>query len=149
MDVIELRNPNALLVHEVQALLKKAVASDALLAPGGFDTLAEDLLGFVTNPDHFMLLGAEDGHFKTLLMGYFPNSQLFPYPTVILFYNEGTPELREATQRKYMDIMLSRGYTQSLAVNGSKRSDKAWMKLLTPEGSTSEKIGSLVMFTIV
>lgn len=148
MKVIELTVPQVLMAPEVQKILKAAISSDVLLAPGGFDTLAGDLIEFVESPNHFILLGAEDGAFKTVLMGYFPSGQLFPYPTVILFYSEGTPTLREATQQKYIDLMLSRGYTKTLAVNGSKRSDKAWQKVLTPEGTTSKIIGSLAMFEV-
>lgn len=148
MDVIQLRNPAALLTPEIQNLLKNAIATNVLLAPGGFDTLAEDLLEFITSPNHFMIVGAEQGHFKGVLMGYFPTGQLFPYPTVILLYNEGSVALRKALQAKYVDIMLQRGYTQTLAVNGSGRKDAAWIKALTPEGAQSEIVGSLMLMSI-
>lgn len=149
MDVIEVRNPKALAVVEVQQLLKRAVESGALIAPNGFDTVAKDIFEFVTNTQNFMLLGAEQGHFKSVVLGYFPVGNLFPYPTVVLFYNEGSKDLLEATKEKLLDIIVSNGYTSMLAVNGTGHSDRAWLKVLTPkEGVSSKVIGSLAMFEV-
>lgn len=148
MDVIELRNPQALLVPDVMGLLRRATDTGALLAPGGFDTIATDLFDFVTNPNSFMLLGCEEGHFKSLVLGYFPVGALFPYPTIILFYNEGTKKLSNLTKKKLLDTLTSRGYTQMLAVNSEGHSDDVWLRALTPAGATSKIIGSLAMFEV-
>jgi hypothetical protein len=148
MNVIELRNPNALGITDIQQLIKRAVESGALLAPGGFDTVAADIFTFVTDPNQFMLLGAEDGAFKSVVLAFLPVGNLFPYPTVVLFYNEGSRALSKATQDKLLDIMLEHGYTRLLAVNSSKRGDKVWQKALTPAGATSNIVGSLALFEV-
>ena len=83
MAVIELRQLNALTLPDIQVLLKNAVESGALLAPNGFDTVAQDMIDFVRNDHEFMLLGAEGGKFKGVIMGYLPVGNLFPYPTVV------------------------------------------------------------------
>lgn len=149
MEIIQLRNPNALMVPEVQRILKAAVESDALMAPGGLSSVAEDLIEYVTNPNHFLFLGAEAGKFKAMLMGHFPNGQLFPYPQVIVLYNEGSKELKTAIQQRYIDIMLERGYTKTLAMNGSKRSDRAWLKSLTPPNCKAEPLGTVMLMEVL
>ena len=147
MEVIVLRNPAALQVHEIQHLVKQAIAVNPLIAPAGFDSLARDLYEMVTNPDHFFIVGAEDGHFKTLMIGFFSISQLFPYPTITLIYNEGSKELRELVVRKYIDMKLERGYTQTLAINASGHSDEAWVKMV-PDDFNAKRIGSMYLFEV-
>lgn len=148
MDVIEIRNPYALTVRDVQELLKRAVESGALLAPNGFDSVAEDIFHFVTDQTSFMLLGAEKGSFKSVVLGYYPSGNLFPYPTVVLMYNEGSKELLTATKEALLDNLVAHGYTKMLAVNSSGHTDKAWLKVLTPDEATSKIIGSLAMFEV-
>lgn len=148
MDVIELKEPRALLIPEIQALLKRAVESGVLLAPSGFDTVAQDVFNFVTDENQFMLLGAEEGAFRSVVLGFFPVGNLFPYPTVVLLYNEGSRELSKLTRRKLMDTIVSRGYTRMLAVNSSGYRDDVWLKGLTPDGAQSFIMGSLAVFEV-
>lgn len=148
MDVIELRNPNALRLPALQGLLRRAVESEVLMAPDGFDILAEDIFSFVMNPGQFMLVGSEKGEFRSLVLGYEPSSRLFPYPTIIMFYNEGSRTLLRATSTKLLDILVAKGYTKMLGVNGSKRPDGPWLRLLTPKGARSRVVGSLGLFEV-
>lgn len=148
MNVIELTRVDALAIPDIQQLLKRAVESGAFLAPNGFDSVAADIFEFVQNPAMFMLLGAEEGRFRSVMLGYYPHGNLFPYPTIVLFYNEGSRELSRATQDKALDIILSAGYTRMLAVNSTGRDDEVWQRALTPEGATSAKVGSLMMFEV-
>lgn len=148
MDVITLRNPQALLIPDIQNLLKRAVESGVLLAPAGFDTIAQDIFNFVTDPRQFMILGAEQGAFKSVAMGYLPVGNLFPYPTVVMFYNEGSRALSRETQDHLMDFITSNGYTRMLAVNSSGYADRTWLKGLTPSGASSDIVGSLAMFEV-
>lgn len=143
-----LRNPQALMIPEIQQLLKRAIDQGTFLAPGGFDTVAQDIFNFVTDHRQFMILGAEDGKWKACCMGFLPAGNLFPYPTVVMIYNEGSRELSKEVQAEAMDFMVSNGYTRALAVNTSGHTDKAWQKVLTPEGAKSERVGSLVMFEV-
>lgn len=148
MEILELKDPKVLMVAQVAALIKRAVESGAMLAPAGFDTIATDIFGFVKDEDQFMVLGAEEGHFKALALGYYPVGNLFPYPTIVLLYNEGSKELSVQMREKLLDMAVSRGYTQVLAINHSGHSDAAWLKGLTPEGVSSKIIGSLGMFEV-
>ncbi len=148
MAVTELRQLNALTIPDIQLLLKNAVESGALLAPNGFDTVAQDMINFVVNDHEFMLLGAENGKFRAVVMGYLPVGNLFPYPTVVLFYNEGTRKLAREMQDALLDFMLGRGYTRMLAVNSSGKKDEVWLRGMTPEGALSYITGSLVMFEV-
>lgn len=148
MDVVEVTNPQALTVLEVQLLLKRAVESDVLITPYGFDALATDLFNLVTDPRSFLLLGFEEGHFASVVMGYFPNGNMFPYPTITLFYNEGSPELLTATKRKLLEHLAANGYSKALAVNATKHSDKAWSKVFKAPGTTQKRIGSIMMLEV-
>lgn len=148
MAVIELRQLNALTLPDVQLLLKNAVESGALLAPSGFDTVAMDMIDFVRNENEFMLLGAENGKFRGVILGYLPVGNLFPYPTIVLFYNEGSRKLSREMQDYLLDFLMSRGYTRMLAVNSSGKKDDVWLKGMTPEGALSYITGSLVMFEV-
>lgn len=148
MDVITLRNPQALLIPDIQNLLKRAVESGVFLAPAGFDTVAGDIMSFVTDPKQFLILGAEGGQFKSVVMGYLPVGNLFPYPTVVMFYNEGSRKLSKETQDHLMDFIVSNGYTRMLAVNSSGHSDRTWLKGLTPSGAIGDIVGSLAMFEV-
>lgn len=145
MEVIQLKNPRALMLPPVQALLRRATGSIDFVAPGGFDTIARDVFEFVTNDNYFMLLGQEGGEWKSVVMGFYPSNNMFPYPTVVLLYNEGTPALRKATMRKLLDILVNAGYTSAWAVNGTKHSDAAWSRLFELPGTTkAHKIGSVM-----
>lgn len=148
MHVIELRTPQALLKPDLQAFLRRAVESGTFLAPAGFDTVAEDIWNFVIDPQQFMFLGAEKGEWKAIAIGYLPVGNLFPYPTIVLFYNEGSRALSRAVGDQLMDFIVSRGYTRILAVNSSGREDKVWMRGLTPDGAISHIAGSLAVFEV-
>lgn len=148
MNVIELRNVNALLIPDIQQLLKRAVTAAPFLAPAGFDNVAQDLMNFIIDPNQFMILGAESGKFQSVVLGYFPVGNLFPYPTIVLFYNEGSRKLSRATQNEVMDIVLSHGYTHLLAINSSGRKDEVWLRGLTAEGGTGKIAGSLAIFEV-
>lgn len=148
MDVVELRDPRALMVPAMQTFLKRALESNALLTPYGFDAVAPDMFDMIVNPTKFMFVGAENGDFKALTMGFLPDGNLFPFPTISLFYNEGSRELSRAIRADTMDFVVSHGYTRLLAVNSSGNTDKAWLRGLTPEGATADIIGSLVMFEV-
>ena len=148
MNVIELRQTKALLIPDVQALIKRCVEQSNLLCPYGFDSIAKDIVDFVQDPMQFMFLGAEGGAFKSVMAGYLPVGNLFPYPTVVMFYNEGSRALSRATQEACMDFINAAGYTKLLACNTSGRDDNVWQRGLTPEGATSRLVGSLALFEV-
>jgi hypothetical protein len=148
MNVIELRNSRALLIPDIQNLLRRAVESGTLVAPSGFDSVAQDIFNFVNDPQQFMLIGMEAGGAKAVVMGYLPVGNMFPYPTVVLIYNEGTRKLSRLLRAELLDFITSHGYTRMLAVNSSGHADAGWLKGLTPVGATSEIVGSLALFEV-
>lgn len=148
MAAFRLTQLQALLKPDIQQLLKRSVDSGALLAPHGFDSVAQDIYNFVADPTQFMVLGAEKGEMKGLVLGFLPVGNLFPYPTIVLFYNEGSRALSREMQDVVLDILLEAGYTRMLAVNSSGAKDEVWQRALTPKGATSEKVGSLYVFEV-
>lgn len=148
MIVKQLTDPKALMRPEVEAILRKAIASGVLLAPYGFEQLAPELLDFIIDENHFLILGAEKGDFHAVAMGYFNTGYLFPYPTIVLFYNDGSAALRKELSKKILDTIAARGYTNALAVNGSGHPDHIWAKALLPEGATAEPVGSFMMIKV-
>ena len=148
MNVITLRRPEALGIPDIQDLLRRALDSTHMVAPNGLDTVAQDVINLVTMDDQFLFLGAEKGKFHAVMMGYLPVGNMFPYPTVVLIYNEGSRALSRAMQEHLLDFITSRGYTRMLAVNTSGHRDEAWLRGLTPAGATSEIIGSLALFEV-
>ena len=149
MNIIELRNVRALLIPDLQNLLRRAVESGALISPLSFDDVAGDIVTFVTNENNFMLLGAEEGGFRAVILGQFPTSALFPHPVVILLYNEGSRALSRGMTDYLLDFIADHGYTQCLAVNSSKREDDVWLRALTPEGAQAYVHGSLCIFEVI
>lgn len=146
MHVIELRDPKALLIPDIQNLLRRAFDSVPMLTPYGFDSIAPDLFNFIVDDKQFMLLGAEGGKMKSVMLGYMPVGNLFPYPTLVLFYSEGSRQLAAEMRDQLLDLLASHGYTQMLAVNTSGYPDEVWLRGLRTEGVVSYIVGSLAMF---
>lgn len=146
--VVNLQNPRALLVPEVAALIKRAVESVDFAAPGGVDSVAEDMYIFVTNSQFFFLLGMEDGAPKAMCTGYFPSSRLFPYPVVSLIYNEGSRELLKEMAKGARDTITQAGYTRAWAINGSGRNDDAWCRLIAPKGTKAKRLASVMEIAV-
>ncbi len=146
-NVVLLRNPRALLVPDVFGLIKRAVKS-VELAADGIEGAAQELFDYCTNEDLFMFLGFEDGHAHALLMGYFPASSLFPYPMVSLIYNEGSKKLLRMLVADYGTLMEQRGFSRTWAMNGSGRSDAAWIRSLLGDTFTGKKIASMMQLTL-
>ncbi len=146
--VILLRNPRALLVPEVAMLLKRAVEGTEHVAPGGVDTTAKEFFDYTTDESMFLFLGMEDGAPKGLEMGYFPDSALFPLPMVTLIYNEGTKALTKAMLTATVEHISARGYSKFWAMNATGKSDKAWIRALTPKGTTGRVIANVIEMAI-
>lgn len=136
MEVIQVRNPQTFLVGETQGLLQRAIERTVHMAPGGFDSIALDVYNMITSDLSFLFLGAEDGKFRLLIMGYLPNNNLFPYPTILSFYNEGSRALRDLGKEKLLDFLVSKGYTSAWAVNSSRHRDDVWRKAFEVPGRT-------------
>jgi hypothetical protein len=147
-NVIHVQNPRALLVPDVAALIKRAVLSVDVVAPGGPDSIAKDFYDHTVNSDMFLFLGMEDGACRALVTGYFPASYLFPYPMITLIYNEGSKVLLRELVKKTVDHITAHGYSKTWALNGSGRSDEVWMRGLVPSYATGEKVASVLELAI-
>jgi hypothetical protein len=149
MEAIELRNPKALMVAEIQGLFKRMTENIGFMAPGGFDSVAQDILRYVQSDDYFVILGIEDGHPRAIAMGFYPADNLFPYPTVTSMYNEGSPKLVRTVAAKLLDTIVQRGYSAVWAINSSGKPDRAWMRLFRLPGRTSVKpLGTVMEFKV-
>lgn len=149
-QIIQLKNPRALLAPEVEKILRHATASSAFVAPAGFDAVAADLFEMVTNDNSFILVGFEHGEAKAVSWGFFPANRMFPYPTITMFYSEGSKELLRDMREQLLDVLLARGYTKAWAVNITGKSNKAWTKVFTVPGKTEiEVLGSVMQLSLI
>lgn len=148
--VIQLKNPRALLAPEVEKILRAATASSAFVAPVGFDSVAADLFEMVTNDNNFILIGFENGEAKAVTWGFFPGSRMFPFPTITMFYSEGSKELLRAVREQLLEVLLARGYTKAWAVNITGKSNAAWTKVFEVPGKTKiEVLGSVMQLSLI
>jgi hypothetical protein len=141
-DLRALTNP------QLTGLISRALESGALLAPVTLDEAAEDIFEFVLDPDKFMIVGMEHGGPTGLMLGYFSTSALFPYPTIVLLYNEGSRAMARALSKAGLDMINTRGYTKALALNGTGRSDNAWIRFMAPEGTSGKVLGSMISLEV-
>lgn len=150
MHVLHLTEPKALANPKLIAFLRKVLTSGVLLTEINFDTpaVAEEIFHYVNDPDHFIVLGMENGEFTSLALGFFSSSALAPLPTIGIFYNEGSAEVRQAVSQELLDIVTERGYTEVLALNTTGRHDRAWAKVVGAAGTYHEAVGSLVKFKV-
>lgn len=148
MQAIILRNPNALMVPEVGGLLERALNSTPYMAPRGLADVAGDLIDYVQDPQHFLILGAEKGAFRGVVMMNLPVRRLFPTPQITLMYNEGTRPLLKVMQAKALEIIQQNGYTKAWGVNASGRSDRAWKKVFEFENVEVQPLGTFFEFQI-
>ena len=146
--VILLRNPRALLVPDVAMLIKRAVEGTDHVAPGGVDTTAKEFFDYTTDADKFLFLGIEDGDSKGLVMGYFPDSALFPLPMVTLIYNEGTKALSKRMQEAVVEHISAHGHGKFWAMNATDKPDAVWIRALTPKGVKGHKIATVIEMAI-
>jgi hypothetical protein len=150
INVIQLRNPYGLLAPEVEKVLRKAVAANPLLAPGGFDSVAADFWQMVTQDNFFLVLGYEGTFAKAVAWGTFPTSRMFPTPTINMVYSEGSRALMVALREKLLEVLLARGYTTAWAVNITGNSDKAWTKVFEVPGKTKISVlGSVMQLSVI
>lgn len=149
-EVIQLKNPRALLAPEIEKILRAATASDAFVAPVGFDSVAADIFEMVTNENSFILVGFEEGEAKAVTWGFFPASRMFPYPTITMFYSVGSKALLGLMRERLLDVLLERGYTKAWAVNITGKSNAAWQKVFTVPGKTKiEVLGSVMQLSLI
>jgi hypothetical protein len=142
MQILTLRDPNALANPSFQTFLQTALSSN-FSVNSNLSDVVQELVAYMTQPNMFMLVGMEDGEFRGLLLAHLPLSRMFPVPMITFLYSAGTPELRIALCDRIMDIFVSHGYTKSWAWNSSGHSDKAWEKVLDTGRNQFKRLGSV------
>lgn len=134
MEVVQIKNPNALMIPEVGDLLQKALTITQRVPPERMEAVAPDIIRMVADPNSFLFLGEEGGHFRLLILGNLPTSALFPHAIILSFYNEGSRALKVLGTQKVLDLMSSRGYNTAWAVNGTGKPDRAWVRAFQHPG---------------
>ena len=142
IEVIRLQNPAALTIPAVADLLSRALQKTQRVAPEDINEMAPDVLRIVMDPNGFVFLGTEDAEFKFVAIGFLPSTKLFPHATVVSFYSEGSRALRDLGKKKLLDYIRSAGYN-AWAVNGTGRSDKAWLRVFEQPGLKITRVGTV------
>lgn len=149
MEVVQIKNPATFTIPAIADLLARALAKTQNISDDLRPTVAQDIINMTVDPNAFIFLGAEDGEFKLVFMGFLPVSNLFPHPTVVSFYSEGSRALRELGKQKLIDYIRESGYNHAWAVNGTGNSDKAWERVFRNADTIEfKKIGTVFQIDI-
>lgn len=150
LSAIQLKNPYALLAPEIERILRAATASSAFVAPMGFDSVAGDLFRLVTQENYFIIIGFDGANAKAVTWGFFPADRMFPYPTVTMFYSEGSKAMLGVMREKLLEVLMARGYTTAWAVNITGKPNRAWEKVFTIPGKTKiSTLGSVMQLSVI
>lgn len=142
-DAVHLMNVKALLQPEVQKLFEDAVGATGHAAPGGFNTVTDEIFYSVGNSDSFyVVMGIEDGKPAGLIMGHYPTGQLYPYPTTYLVYARSSA-VKKAMLGKLIDILKERGYTSMWAMNATDKPDDVWERAFATPGIYFKPLGTV------
>ncbi len=144
--IVRLTNPAAFDRPEIQRLFTRAFEHNPF---ANYPESDAELRQAATQEHVAILIGAEKGRLKALAIACLPLSSLTPLPTVYHFYHsrKGSAALRNALVDAVVDFFLQSGYTHFLAINGTGRSDEAYMKLFSRAGEAS-RIGSMLEFKV-
>lgn len=143
MNVVQIKNPRALLIPDMQKFFEKVLKAFPRLAPLGLGSIAEDLFAYVTREDYFMLLGMEDKKPVGLLLGHFHQNNMVPYAMIDILYNDGSPSVSKALREKAIDIFTSAGYTKVWASNLSDINDKTWVRAMKLSNIDIQPLGTV------
>lgn len=146
-QIAAIKNTMALRSQELVDFMRRAF-EEGPVAPGGLDACAQDVLNMIQSPFHHLLVGAEGGGYKAMSITSLPRDNITPYPFIILFYNEGSAEMRTELMKATLEFALSRGYTKAWAINGTKHSDEAWLKVLVEPFGNGERVGSVFQLEV-
>lgn len=142
--VVRLTNPEAFKRDEVQALFREAFESNMMAT---YDKAIGELVAISSDPLVALLVGAEKGELRGLVIACLPRSTLTATPSVYHFYNSGSAKLREALVKATVDFFLEAGYTRFWAINTLGDNDEAYAKLFRSAGE-ARRLGSFLEFSI-
>jgi len=142
MTVLRLQNGDGLDHPDLRNLFEAAY-SYSVFGSIVVEAATDDIRGIIEDPLFGVFVGFEDHKPTTLCIIGLPQSSLSPNPQCTVFFNAGSPEIRDATIREAVAFVKDRGYIKVWALNGSGHSDEAWQKVFSAAGSAG-KIASLI-----
>lgn len=111
-----------------------------------YKDIKDELARMVMDPRVALIIGMEDGRFDALSLSSLPTSRLIMLPQVGHLFNRGSPALRKAIIAATVAFIEENGYKQFWALNMTGKSDKAWTKVMQPEGWNAARRGSVMEF---
>lgn len=144
MRIVHVENTKAIAVPSFQEFLGRAFENKNVPILELLLT-AKDL---IENPNVGFLVGTERGEYLALSIIVLPATLFDQHPQVVHFYNRGSRDLRKALVKATIDFISSKGYTTFWGSNFTGNSDRAWMKVLKPDGWSVKHIGSVMQFEV-
>lgn len=141
MQILHVQNPQAFSNPMFLDLFKRALTALPGAAPAGVDGCADEIFACVANKQFVTVVGVEDGEFRCLMVTLLPDNNIYPYPNVFAFYNEGSKALSSAVKTRMMDICLEKGYTTYRTANMTGRSEDVYQRAMKFPGATFTPIG--------
>lgn len=138
MEVIQVRN--GLAFAGLKGLLSRAITSTPLCSQAGL----EECLAYILDDDKWMLVGVEDAQVRALALVSGPITQLFPFPQVALFYNEGSGELRRALSAAINSTISEAGYDRLIIANMTGHDAEVWARGMLPKGMNYKVLGEAI-----
>lgn len=149
-QAIRIQNPAALLTPELSLFLKDALTSSPLAMPGGWDSMAGTLYTYVTDARFFLIVGIESGAFQALAFGFLPGTNLYPYPTINLFFAKPKSSIavKRAVQAKILAHILEHGYNRCLAINATGHPDEVWERAFGHKHVGMQPVGTAYVLNL-
>lgn len=142
-EVMELKNPKALLLPPIQAMVKKFVAYDPAINP---QEVLVELAYAIDDPRAGVFLAADEaGIFRGICVVYLPHSPFAPHPICPMLYAEGPGSIKKELVDKGVAFVKANNYDHIRAFNVSGKPDKVWLKSFKQAG-TPTPVGTLVEF---
>lgn len=142
IHTVEVKNPYILTIPTFQEFLARAIAK----SPWKGIDLTEEIRNLIQAPRVGVHLTQEDGKIVAISFTLLPMSKLDTTPQVAYLYNEGSTEARKSLISQIVDFISQAGYNRFWALNYTQAKDKAWAKVMQPEGWDISPIGSIMEF---
>lgn len=147
VDVVTLSNPEAMLREDVQDLFRRAFPEGGLVAPDGFDSVAEDFVKLVLDNNSEVLVAADKTGLKGLAIILYPDSPIIPTPQVFHLYCQGSFRAKDTLVQAVVDKVREKGYTRMWAINGTGKPDAVWARAFRKAGQP-KPVGSVMEFDL-
>lgn len=144
IDVLRVRNANALRLPAVNRLLQRAFAADSMIVDVA---AAIDELDFWVTRDHAgIFIAREAGSWVGMAFAQWGESAFAPHMTVVHVYNEGSWDVRRALNRALVAYARLGGYDKVLTLDAHGK-PRAFAKVFR-EGGPPRAVGTAYYFTL-